>query len=47
MFVYGIKGLIITRYTDPDFQTDKDARKSTSESIFILNRGAIVLRSVK
>ncbi|TYK23767.1 gag/pol protein [Cucumis melo var. makuwa] len=47
MFVYGSKDLILTRYTDSDFQTDKDARKSTSGSVFILNGGAVVWRSIK
>ncbi|KAA0035236.1 gag/pol protein [Cucumis melo var. makuwa] len=47
MLVYGTKDLILTRYTDSDFQTDKDARKSTSGSIFTLNGGAVVWRSVK
>ncbi|TYK25899.1 gag/pol protein [Cucumis melo var. makuwa] len=37
MLVYGTKDLILTEYTDSDFQTDKDARKSTSGSIFTLN----------
>ena len=36
MLVYGTEDLILIRYTDSDFQTDKDARKSTSGSIFIL-----------
>ncbi|KAA0043452.1 gag/pol protein [Cucumis melo var. makuwa] len=47
MLVYGSKDLILTRYTDSDFQTDKDARKSTSGSIFTLNGGAVVWRSIK
>ncbi|TYK09668.1 gag/pol protein [Cucumis melo var. makuwa] len=34
-------------YTDSDFQTDKDARKSTSGSVFTLNGGAVVWRSIK
>ncbi|KAA0032043.1 gag/pol protein [Cucumis melo var. makuwa] len=37
----------LTRYTDSDFQTDKDARKSTSGSVFTLNGGAVVWRSIK
>ncbi|TYK19114.1 gag/pol protein [Cucumis melo var. makuwa] len=41
------KDLILTGYTDSDFQTDKDARKSTSGSVFILHRGSIVWRSIK
>ncbi|TYK06523.1 retrovirus-related pol polyprotein from transposon tnt 1-94 [Cucumis melo var. makuwa] len=47
MLVYGAKDLILTRYTDSDFQTDKDSRKSMSRSVFTLNRGAIVWRSIK
>ncbi|KAA0042319.1 retrovirus-related pol polyprotein from transposon tnt 1-94 [Cucumis melo var. makuwa] len=45
--VYGSKDLILTGYTDSDFQTDKDARKSTSGSVFTLNGGAVVWRSIK
>ncbi|KAL0554623.1 hypothetical protein IC582_008549 [Cucumis melo] len=47
MLVYGSKDPILTGYTDSDFQTDKDARKSTSGSIFTLNGGAVVWRSIK
>ncbi|KAA0041899.1 retrovirus-related pol polyprotein from transposon tnt 1-94 [Cucumis melo var. makuwa] len=47
MLVYGSKDLILTGYTDSDFQTDKDARKSTSGSIFTLNGGAVIWRSIK
>ena len=47
MFVYGTKNLILTRYTDFDFQTDKDFRKSISGSIFTLNGRAVVWRSIK
>ncbi|KAA0046766.1 gag/pol protein [Cucumis melo var. makuwa] len=47
MLVYGSKDLILTGYTDSHFQTDKDARKSTSGSVFTLNGGAVVWRSIK
>ncbi|TYK21571.1 gag/pol protein [Cucumis melo var. makuwa] len=47
MLVYGSKDLILTGYTDSDFQTDKDARKSTSGSVFTLNGGAVVWRSIQ
>ncbi|KAA0050384.1 gag/pol protein [Cucumis melo var. makuwa] len=47
MLVYGTKDLILTGYTDSDFQTDKDARKSTSGSVFTLNGEAVVWRSIK
>ncbi|KAA0052300.1 gag/pol protein [Cucumis melo var. makuwa] len=39
--------LILTGYIDSDFQSDKDARKSTSGSVFTLNGGAVVWRSIK
>ncbi|KAA0025897.1 gag/pol protein [Cucumis melo var. makuwa] len=47
MLVYGTKDLILTRYIDSDFQMDKDARKSTSGSVFTLNGEAVVWRSRK
>ncbi|TYK27612.1 gag/pol protein [Cucumis melo var. makuwa] len=47
MLVYGSKDLILTGYTVSDFQTDRDARKSTSGSVFTLNEGAVVWRSIK
>ncbi|KAA0063150.1 retrovirus-related pol polyprotein from transposon tnt 1-94 [Cucumis melo var. makuwa] len=47
MLVYGSKDLILTGYSDSDFQSDKDARKSTSESVFTLNVGAVGWRSIK
>ncbi|TYK01831.1 gag/pol protein [Cucumis melo var. makuwa] len=47
MLVYGSKDLILTGYTDSDFQIDKDARKSTSGSVFTLNGGAVMWRSIK
>ncbi|KAA0049916.1 gag/pol protein [Cucumis melo var. makuwa] len=47
MLVYGAKDLILTGYTDSDFQTDKDSRKSTSGSVFTLNGRAVVWRSIK
>ena len=34
-------------YTDSDFQSDTDSRKSTSGSVFTLGGGAIVWRSIK
>ncbi|KAL0533292.1 hypothetical protein IC582_030105 [Cucumis melo] len=46
MLVYGSKDLILTGYTDSDFQIDKDARKSTLGSVFIVNEGAVVWRSI-
>ncbi|TYK25825.1 gag/pol protein [Cucumis melo var. makuwa] len=42
MLMYVAKDLILTGYTDFDFQTDKDYRKFTSGSVFTLNGGAVV-----
>ncbi|KAA0064149.1 gag/pol protein [Cucumis melo var. makuwa] len=47
MLVYGSKDLILTGYTNSDFQTDKDARKYTSGLVFTLNGGAVVWRNIK
>ena len=47
MLMYRTKDMILTGYTDSDFQTNKDVRKSTSESVFTLNGGAVVWRSIK
>lgn len=47
MLMYRTKDMILTGYTDSDFQTDKDVRKSTSGSVFTLNGGAVVWRSIK
>ncbi|KAL0559431.1 hypothetical protein IC582_004041 [Cucumis melo] len=47
MLVYGSKDLILTGYIDSDFQSDKDAKKSISGSVFTLNGGAVVWRSIK
>ena len=42
MLMYGARDLILTGYTDSDFQTDVDLRKSTSGSVL-----AIIWRSIK
>ncbi|KAA0051523.1 gag/pol protein [Cucumis melo var. makuwa] len=47
MLMYGSKDLILTGYTDSNFQTNRDSRKSTSSSMFTLNGGAVVWRSIK
>ena len=47
MLVYSGGDLTPVGYTDSDFQTCKDSRKSTSGSVFLLGGGAIVWRSVK
>ena len=47
MLVYLGSDLNLLGYTDSDFQADKDSRKSTSGSVFTLNGGAVVWRSIK
>ncbi|KAA0060280.1 gag/pol protein [Cucumis melo var. makuwa] len=47
MLMYGTKGVILTGYTDSNFQIDKDIRKFTSKSVFTVNGGVVVWRSVK
>ena len=47
MLVYSGSDLMPVGYTDSDFQSDPDSRKSTSGSVFTLNGGAIVWWSVK
>ena len=47
MLVYSGSVLMPVGYTDSDFQSDPDSRKSTLGSVFTLNGGAIVWRSVK
>ena len=47
MIVYSAQDLILRGYTDSDFQSNKDSRKSTSESVFTFGGGAIVWRSIK
>ena len=47
MLVYSGGDLNPLRYTDSDFQSDKDSRKSTSGSIITLGGGAVVWRSIK
>ncbi|WRX12109.1 Integrase [Theobroma cacao] len=47
MLGYSRSDLVATGYTDSDFQSDVDFRKSTSGSVFTIGGGAIVWRSVK
>jgi len=47
MLVYKASSLSLLGYTDSDFQSDRDSRKSTPGSVFTLGGGAIVWRSVK
>ena len=47
MLMYDAKDLILTGYTDSDFQSDVDSKKQTSGSVFTLNGGAIIWRSIK
>ena len=47
MLVYTSQNMILRGYTDSDFQTDVDSRKSTYGSVFTLCGGAIVWRNIK
>ena len=47
MLVYSCEDLIPIGYTDSDFQSDLDFKKSTSRCVFTLGGGAITWRSVK
>ena len=47
MLVYDSEDLIPIGYTDLDFQSDLDFRKSTSDCVFTLGGGTIIWRSVK
>ena len=47
MLVYHSDELVPIGYTDSDFQSDMDSRKSTSRNVFTLRGGAIVWRSIK
>ena len=47
MLVYSGGDLNLLGYTESDFQSDKDSRKSTSGSVFTLGGGAVVWRSIK
>ena len=47
MLVYHSDELVPIGYTDSDFQSDMDSRKSTSGNVFTLGGGSIVWRSIK
>ena len=47
MLVFSSIDLKIIGYTDSDFQADRDSRRSTSGSVFTLNGGSVVWRSIK
>ena len=47
MLMYGGDELIPIGYTDSDFISDKDLRKSTSGHVFTLGGGAMSWRSIK
>ena len=47
MLVYSGGDLIPVGYTNYNFQSDSDSRKSTSGSVFTLGGGAIIWRSIK
>ena len=47
MFVYSGRNLIPIGYTNSDFQSDKDSRKSSFGLVFTFGGRAIVWRSIK
>ena len=47
MLMYDTKDLILIGYTNSYFQIDIDSRKLTSGSVFTLNGGATIWRSIK
>ena len=47
MVMYGGDELILVEYTNSDFMSDKDSRKSTSGHLFTLGGGAVSWRSIK
>ena len=47
MLVYQSEDLTAIGYTNSDFQSDRDSRKSTSSYVFTLGGGAISWRSIK
>ena len=47
MLVYSGGDLKLIGYTDFDFQSDRDSRKSMSGSVFTLGGGAVIWRSIK
>ncbi|XP_075076392.1 secreted RxLR effector protein 161-like [Nicotiana tabacum] len=47
MLIYQSDDLVPIGYTDSDFQSDRDSRKSTSGNVFTLGGGAISWRSIK
>ena len=46
MLVYHSNELVPIKYTDSNFQSDLDSRKSTSRNVFTLGGGAILGRSI-
>ena len=47
MLMYGGDELIPVGYTDSNFMSDKDSRKSTSGHLFTLGGGVVSWRSIK
>ena len=47
MLVYGGEELVPVGYTNSDFMSDKDSRRSTSGYVFTLGGGAITWKSIK
>ena len=47
MLIYSGGDLIPVGYTDSDFQSDSDSRKSISGAVFTIKRGAVICWSIK
>ena len=47
MLVYQDESLVPIGYTDSDFQSDRESRKSTSRYVFTLGGGVVSWKSVK
>ncbi|KAI9200924.1 hypothetical protein LWI28_015124 [Acer negundo] len=47
MLVYSGGDLVPVGYTDSDFQSDSDSRKSTSGAVITIGGGAVIWRSIK
>ena len=47
MLVYSGGDLVPVGYTDSDFQSDSDSRKSTLGAVFTIRGGAVIWRSIK
>ena len=47
MLIYSGEDLMPLGYTDYDFQSNRDSRKSTSRTVFTLKGGTIIWWSIK